>query len=102
MPEFKRNYSLEWVTKYQPSIEWRAKQLEGHDHMQEALEGLGATELDGIYQMDSVPAKEQFGLLIDFWSWENHKTFKVGSDVDAARSTSVAEAQDDFEHGGIA
>ena len=101
MPSFTRTYTQEFVTKITPATLYSAKQIEGHNHMQSELEALGATQnSDGIYQMDSIAANQQLGLLIDYWLWQNYQTKGAEAAAQTAASESIGDTQDDFEGGG--
>jgi len=103
MPQFKRNYSDAYAAKILPATLALAKDLEGHRKVQAALAALGADQdSEGVYQIDSVPPKEQVGIVFDLHLWQNYQKRTVQSEADAARAASIIDIEGDFEHGGEA
>jgi len=100
MAIFTRTYTQAFVDKVLPAALVAAKEIEGNTHIQTALETLGATQdSEGVYQMDTVPPKEQVGLLFDMWLWRNYKR-KGGELAAQAAVTAVnVEADASFEDG---
>jgi len=102
MPTFTREYTAEYAAKVTPAMLALAKDNEGHRKVQQYLATSGATEVDGVYQIDSIPAKEQVGIMFDLFVWRQYQKFKVEEDVEQARADAIAEIDDDFEQGGPA
>jgi len=103
MPTFERTYSQAFVDKVLPAQLARAKEIEGNWHVQQELASRGATQNDdGVYQMDSIPVKEQLGILFDFFIWDNYRLWKKKTDVEAAQSAAAADIHSTFEDGGSA
>lgn len=103
MATFTRTYTTEYATKVTPSMLAAAKEREGHRKVQEALEALGADQdEDGRYLIDSVPAKEQVGIVFDMFVWQIYRRHEAKVSRETAEEQSHTDTEDDFEHGGNA
>jgi len=99
---FTRTYPNAFAAKVLPALRSEAKRIEGHPRVQAALASRGATTADGIYQIDSVPDKEQVGLLFDFFIFKSYRRWKVESDQEAAAVAAEVDADGTYEDGGAA
>jgi len=107
MPTFSRTYTQTFVDNILPATLLAAKEIEGNPHIQGELATLGATTEEDdfgnlVYQMDSIPPKDQLGLLFDWWLWRNYKVKSAQIASETAIEASNVATEDEFEGGGAA
>lgn len=103
MPEFKRTYTQPFVDKVLPALLAEAEIIEGATRVQEALEARGADQdSDGVYQIGSIAAREQVGILFDRYIRQVYLRWKRETDVESAEQSAAADAAATYEDGGTA